>query len=470
MMESMRWIAGFLLVAILGAGGLFIAAGRAAPPTITITQPGAVIGPKAVAGVSAAAPGANFSALTITVEQNGRRFPVFTLDRSRTADPAAAAGQVVTQIDGDSLQISQPFGTDTLPELQSGSARLIVEASRPSILNLRTLSSSATHEFRVRLEPPKIAVLSTHHYINHGGSELVVYRVTPDDVASGVRVGTTEYPGFPLGGGDTALRVAYFALLHDQDLDTPIVAFARDEAGAQATATFINEVFPKAFKQSRIELDDRFIGRVVPEIIDNSPELKMTVPADPADTIAAYLTLNGDVRRRNAEQIAAFAAQTSPTRLWEGAFVQLGNSAVEAAFADRRTYFYQGKEVDRQVHLGFDLAATAAVPVAAANAGRVLHAGRLGIYGNCVILDHGQGVQSLYGHLSSFDVKVGDAVTRGQSLGRSGMTGLAGGDHLHFTMLVGGQMVNPVEWWDPHWIADRVERKLTEAGLAVPSR
>jgi murein DD-endopeptidase MepM/ murein hydrolase activator NlpD len=143
--------------------------------------------------------------------------------------------------------------------------------------------------------------------------------------------------------------------------------------------------------------------------------------------------------------------------------VQLGNSKVEASFADHRTYFYKGKEVDQQVHLGFDLAVTEHIPVLAANAGIVVNADWLGIYGNCVIIDHGQGVQSLYGHLMSFDVKPGDKVTRGQQIGRSDSTGLAGGDHLHFTMLVGGQMVNPVEWWDPHWIADRVERKLREA-------
>ena len=76
------------------------------------------------------------------------------------------------------------------------------------------------------------------------------------------------------------------------------------------------------------------------------------------------------------------------------------------------------------------------------------------------------GVQSLYGHLSSLDVKAGDTVTKGQTMGRSGMTGLAAGDHLHFTMLVNGHPVNPVEWWDPHWIQDRVERKLSEAGAA----
>jgi len=153
--------------------------------------------------------------------------------------------------------------------------------------------------------------------------------------------------------------------------------------------------------------------------------------------------------------------------LWDGPFVQLGNSKVEAAFADHRTYIYKGKEVDHQVHLGFDLAVTSRVPIVAANAGTVLNASWLGIYGNCVIIDHGMGVQSLYGHLSSFEVNVGDKVMRGQTIGRSGMTGMAGGDHLHFTMLVNGRMVNPVEWWDKHWIEDRVMRKLAEAGQAT---
>src|SRR5207247_1253537 len=182
------------------------------------------------------------------------------------------------------------------------------------------------------------------------------------------------------------------------------------------------------------------------------------------EMLAAFLKVNSELRRINADQIAAFAAKTSPARLWDGPFVQLGNSQVEASFADRRTYFYKGKEVDRQTHLGFDLAVTEHVPVVAANDGVVLNASWLGIYGNCVIIDHGMGVQSLYGHLMSFDVNVGDTVTRGQQIGRSDSTGLAGGDHLHFTMLVGGRMVNPVEWWDAHWIADRVDRKLAEAG------
>jgi murein DD-endopeptidase MepM/ murein hydrolase activator NlpD len=192
------------------------------------------------------------------------------------------------------------------------------------------------------------------------------------------------------------------------------------------------------------------------------------VPAPSGDVLPAFLKVNGELRRINADRIAEIVSATSASRFWQGPFIQLSNSQVEASFADHRTYLYGGKEVDRQVHLGFDLAATAAVPVSAANAGKVLHAAWLGIYGNCVIVDHGMGVASLYGHLSSFAVNVGDTVTKGQTLGKSGMTGLAGGDHLHFTMLVNGHPVNPVEWWDPHWIQDRVDRKLSElAGESI---
>jgi murein DD-endopeptidase MepM/ murein hydrolase activator NlpD len=142
------------------------------------------------------------------------------------------------------------------------------------------------------------------------------------------------------------------------------------------------------------------------------------------------------------------------------AFQQLGNSAVQAEFADSRTYIHNGKEIDQQVHLGFDLAVTANVPIAAAQRGIVVHAADLGIYGNCVVLDHGLGVQSLYGHLSSIGVKVGDKVEKGQEIGRSGQTGLAGGDHLHFTTLVGGEQVTPVDWWSTQWLQDRVLRKI----------
>jgi murein DD-endopeptidase MepM/ murein hydrolase activator NlpD len=460
----MRALAGLIVLLLIAAGAVYVVARRETVPIVRIEQPDKAIGQASTLVVTAEAPKAKFKALTVAVEQNGQSTPLFSLDSPELAKAAATSPAAP-----DRITITRPIGKLSVPELRSGTARIVVSATRPSFLSLRTLSASASKDIQVRLEPPAIAVLSTHHYVNLGGSEMVVYRATPADVYSGVRVGDVEYPGFPasgagVAGADPSVRVAFFALLYNQDLRTRIVAFARDEAGNEATAGFIDNVFPKPQKRSRIELDDRFVGRVVPEILEHSPELKMAPPAPGGDLITPFLAINGELRRANAATIAALAKKTSASKLWSGPFTQLGNSKVEAAFADHRTYVYKGKEVDQQVHLGFDLAVTSRVPIVAANAGTVMNASWLGIYGNCVIVDHGMGVQSLYGHLSSFDVKVGDTVTKGQTVGRSGMTGLAGGDHLHFTMLVNGQMVNPVEWWDPHWIDDRVQRKLGEAG------
>jgi murein DD-endopeptidase MepM/ murein hydrolase activator NlpD len=456
-----RWLVGLLLILALAAGVTYVVAGRGAPPRLTINKPDRLVGQAGTLDVTAQAPNARFTTLTIALEQNGKSVPLFALDASAGAASATASKDaIVTAIDRNQIRISRELGKRSVPDLQAGAARIVVTATRPSFLNLRPLTSTASKDFQVRLEPPRIAVLSTHHHINHGGAEMVVYRATPADVASGVRVGDVEYPGYPLSGD---LKAAFFALLYDQDLNTRIQAFARDEAGNEAKATFIDNVFEKPQRKSRIELDDKFLNRVVPDILEHAPELKMTPPPEGGDMMPAFLRINGELRKINADQIAALAQKSSPTRQWEGPFVQLGNSQVEASFADHRTYFYQGKEVDHQVHLGFDLAVTAHVPVIAANAGTVVYANWLGIYGNCIVIDHGMGVQSLYGHLMSFDVKVGDHVTRGQTIGRSDSTGLAGGDHVHFTMLVGGRMVTPVEWWDKKWMTDRVERKLQEA-------
>jgi murein DD-endopeptidase MepM/ murein hydrolase activator NlpD len=329
---------------------------------------------------------------------------------------------------------------------------------------LRDAETLVTRDLQVRLEPPTVAVLSTFHYINLGGSEFVVYRAAPEDVVSGVRVGDKEYLGYPARGAgiasDPALRVAFFALLYDQPANTQVQLFARDEAGNQAVTPLDHMVFNKVYQQSRIEIDDRFLQRVVPAIAANVPDAN--IPTD--DPLAGFLAINGELRRRNNQYLRELASKSAPELMFTDAFQQLGNSQVEAKFADTRTYIYKGKPIDKQVHLGFDLAVTANVPLVAAHRGIVVHASDLGIYGNCVVIDHGMGVQSLYGHLSSIGVKVGDRVEKGQDIGRSGMTGLAGGDHLHFTMLVGGEQVTPVDWWSAQWMQDRVRRKVTAAG------
>jgi murein DD-endopeptidase MepM/ murein hydrolase activator NlpD len=120
------------------------------------------------------------------------------------------------------------------------------------------------------------------------------------------------------------------------------------------------------------------------------------------------------------------------------------------------------------VHQGEDLASLEHSPVTAANNGVVVLAEPLGIYGHTVILDHGLGIFSMYSHLSRIGVKSGDEVKTGAVLGQTGTTGLAGGDHLHFSMLVHGAFVDPLEWWDPHWLKDQVEGQWAKAGVSAP--
>jgi murein DD-endopeptidase MepM/ murein hydrolase activator NlpD len=454
--SRMRILAVLVLFVLLALGGAWAYAGRGGAPEIAFDKPEKYIGQTATLDLTVTAPGSTLTQLDVVFEQAGQRVPLFS-----QAQPATAS---LKQETPDRVRLTRAIGRREIPSLKSGEARIAVTATRATLFGLRHLTASASRTVQVRLEPPRVSVASMHQFVNLGGAEAVVYRASPVDVESGVRVGDDVYPGFPLSGAgvaaDPSLHLAFFALLFDQDVNTPFIVLARDVAGNRATSPLDAKVFPKPFRRSRIEVTPQFLSRVVPAILENTPDFKVD---DPNDLVQAFLKINRELRRKNAEQIAAYAQKTSAQLLWTGPFLQLGNSQVESLFADHRTYFYEGKEIDQQVHLGFDLAVTSAVPVVAANRGRVMHADYLGIYGNCVILDHGMGVQSLYAHLSSMDVMPGDMVDRGQTLGRSGMTGLAGGDHLHFTMLVNGHPVNAVEWWDAHWIEDRVTRKIREA-------
>jgi len=303
-------------------------------------------------------------------------------------------------------------------------------------------------------------VVSSQHYVAQGGAEVVVYRVGPEAVQDGVRAGSRFFPGFPLPGGEKDQRFALFAVPYDVADVAQVTLEAQDDVGNTARANFVDRFTPKPFRNDTIRLDQDYLKRVVPAIRAQVPDLP-----DQGDLLANYLAINRDLRKQNATELEALAARAEPSFLWRGAFLPFPNGKLMSAFADRRTYVLDGVDVDRQDHLGFDLASTQHAAVPAANDGKVALARYFGIYGNTVVIDHGYGLMTLYAHLSSIEVKQGDAVTRGQSVGRTGATGLAGGDHLHFTTLLHGLPTTPAEWIDGHWIEDRLRRKL---GSALP--
>jgi hypothetical protein len=258
---------------------------------------------------------------------------------------------------------------------------------------------------------------------------------------AGVQVGSFTFPSWPLKGR-AERRVSLFTVPPELGADVVPVLFARNAIGDEATAPFPHRVKPVKFRERVLEVGDRLMDKVLGELDAGAQ----------GSAAERFARVNSVMRRANDAALGELAKKSEGKRLWAGPFMLLPNGKAEAMFADHRTYKYGGKELNREWHLGIDMASLKNTAVPAANTGRVVHAGRLGIYGNCVVIDHGLGVLTVYGHMSGFTVKVGDTIARGQEIGKSGMTGLAGGDHLHLGVMVGGAFVDPVEWTYVFWM------------------
>jgi hypothetical protein len=303
--------------------------------------------------------------------------------------------------------------------------------------------------------PPSIRALSRMHNISVGGSGLVIYQTSLDATESGVFVDQIFFPGFSAKkNSDNEIHHCYFAVPYDIKSRPKITLWARDRAGNVAQTSFPYHIRKKRFRQDKVELSDGFIEHLLPYFAAFYPF------HTGESNIDKFLKINKELRRENDEALCRLKEKTSAERLWDGAWLRQRNTANMARFGDHRSYYYKGAKVDEQDHLGVDLASVANSPVQAANHGRVIYADKLGIYGFTVVIDHGQGLASIYGHLSKIDVIVGQEVRKGDAIGSTGQTGLAGGDHLHFAVMVSGVYVDPIEWWDDHWIQDNVSTKL----------
>ena len=306
----------------------------------------------------------------------------------------------------------------------------------------------------IDVTPPTLELIADDRYINFGGAGAIVYKPSSDTVRSGVRIG--DY-FFPVAKGPVKGQPEHFFALFAHPYNVPAgsrpVIVATDRAGNTREMPIAYELKNVNYRKSTIALSESFIQTKVAPLVKEADVRQ----GDPKEV---FVAVNKRLRKENEDKINAFTSKSTPTILWEGSFTQLSNAKVEANFADLRTYTYQNQPLDTAYHLGYDLSVTKRYPVEAANGGRVAFAGDLGIYGNTVILDHGIGLFTLYSHLSSIDVKDGEAIKQKQILGRTGETGLAGGDHLHYGVYLHGVAVLPVEWWDAKWIADNIQPKL----------
>jgi len=446
-----------LVLALLLAGFLgleFLRAG--APPAVRIESALKAIGRRTPVRVHVAEARRGLRHVKVEFVQ-GERSEVVA-EKAYPVPPAIALWRSGVREDTLSFEV----GRETIRGLKAGHASIRVTAAPAGTWLRRPPPVSEVLILPVRLAPPALEVLSTKTYVAQGGCEVVVYRVGEGAVRDGVQSGGLWFPGYPLPGGGPRERFAFWAVPYTQaSPDARLVA--EDDAQNRAEAAIVDRFFARPLARDTVELTDSFMNKVVAEIMAQTPDL-----ADRGGLLENYLAINGELRRRQDEELRALAARSEAAILWHRPFLPLPNGKVMALFAQRRTYVYQGRPVDEQDHTGYDLAATQRAPVPAANSGRVLLARYFGIYGNTVIIDHGCGLMSLYGHLSSVAVQEGQQVERGDIIGRTGQTGLAGGDHLHYAMLLGGLPVNPIEWWDAHWIGDRVAAKLGAAWRFEP--
>lgn len=320
----------------------------------------------------------------------------------------------------------------------------------------------ASRNVTIDTTPPRVDVITTQNNMRLGGVSLALFRVSADATDVSVRVDPYAFPAIRGYFADPAVAMALFAVPQDLSVAARPTVRAVDAAGNATEVALPVAIKNRQFPERQLPIDDAFLQRKVPEILS-----KVGKPV-PADLVQGYLVVNRDVRRESEEKLDALTARTADVPLWTGPFRRQTNAAPMSAFADRRSYVYKGETIDKQTHLGYDLASLKRAPVEATQAGVVLFAGYLGIYGDTVVIDHGLGVSSLYGHLSSIGVKEGQTVQAGEIIGQTGESGLAGGDHLHFSILLRGVQVDPLEWWDPKWMREHLTAQIASLPAAKP--
>ncbi len=428
------WVFGLLTVGFAG-WGIFVFF-EMEKPSLTLKEELHYLGPR------------KNIVFTAVDQRSGIRDVQVTLTQDNVTHTLLSRPYPQKRVQEETFQLETPLKGMTLRE---GEALLSIVLTDHSLLKNTTRTN---FHVQIDMAPPQVFLLNTANNVNPGGSGVTLYRASEELAESGILVGEDFFTGFPIAVSGKPCYLSVFALPLDAGKKTiKMAVMAEDKAGNRTYAGLPALIRNKKFRSDRVTISQNFLDQKMPEFAQRYHQQQKT-------PLEVFLFVNGQLREENAKQIVAICKQSAGNKLWEGPFLRMKNAAPMAAFGDDRTYLYDGKAVTKSVHLGVDLASTERAPIEAANHGIVLFTGYLGIYGNTVIIDHGLGLTSLYAHLSEISVKKGQEVKKGDPLGLSGSTGFAGGDHLHFAILVDGKFVNPVEWWDPHWLKDNVEGKM----------
>lgn len=441
-MKRKFWYFGILVMLLaVGAWWFFATIGEKGKPAVEIGAEAGFIGRQKAISVVFSDSGQGLRHTDVSIIQDNIPRVLSTIDYP---GKKASTKKVTVSLDTAALK------------LHDGPAVITASAVDRSLWKNRT---EVTIPTQIDLLPPQIYLHTAQNHINIGGAGVVSYNLSEPVSRTGVQAGGIFYPAYKTTISGKEAYVAYFALPDE----TPpgggtwqIAALAVDNAGNETQNTIPALIKKKKFHSDKIILTDDFLNRKMPDFQASMPELRGKTPME------TFMVINSIVRSDNLKAIQTAGRKTEGRQLWSGTFLRMKNAAPRALFGDRRTYFYNGQRVSESIHNGVDLASLAHAPIEAANDGIVRFTGAMGIYGNSVIIDHGMGLSTLYSHMSSILVKPDQGVKKGEQIGVSGMTGLAGGDHLHFGVAINGQFIDPVEWWDPHWIADNITKKLAQ--------
>lgn len=427
----------FLIVAAIVAAGGYILFRDFTGPEITLAPELERVAPATPLTVGLSDQGSGLRSVSIQVRRAGRIIPVLSQE---FAEPEKQA-EIIFDLRETGL-------ADTSFDLE-------IKAVDASFAGFGK-GNSSTRTFAMRMDstPPRLNMKSSTPYVRRGGAGAVVYSSNKALKKTGVMVGDRFFPAYPTPDGSYVCFFAFPYNVETKDFQPQLVA--EDLAGNVRESSVQVYRINRKFKTDTIAVEGFLKLKA-----DDFAEM---LPGQMTD-IERFLKINGPMRQDNAKTLMQIGQASAPEALWQDAFLRLPNAAERAGFADHRAYTWEGEKVDEQTHLGYDLASLRQAQVPAGNSGVVVYADFLGIYGNVVIIDHGYGLQSLYSHLSEILVEKGQAVKRGDIIGRTGNTGMAVGDHLHFGILVSGMEVSPTEWLDPHWIKDNIADRLNAAGL-----
>ncbi|BCD61604.1 peptidase, M23/M37 family [Nitratiruptor sp. YY08-26] len=345
-------------------------------------------------------------------------------------------------------------------EFPSKKAELEIEVRDRSYWNY-FLGNSAKKSVKIYIDTkrPELTLISNSYAILKGGSALVVFGCKDENLKEfyiQTNFGKKFYAEPFYKKGYYAALIAW--PLWKKSFRADIVAY--DKAGNRAKIHIPLYLKNRRYKKSIIHLKKSFLEGKVSILAEDYPQ------TEGMDLIEKFKFVNETLREQNEKLIHTLTSKV-PQKLLQKfvlkPFYPLKNAAPVASFGTHRYYYYHGKLVSESYHLGLDLASIKRASIKASNAGDVVFADYNGIYGNMPIISHGLGLYTLYGHCSSILVKKGEHVPRGKTIAKTGNTGLALGDHLHFGVLVQGIEVHPSEWMDKKWIKVNISDILRDA-------